>query len=34
MMAGRIKPAEAIAKIQKAADATAKDDSIKKYRHP
>lgn len=33
MMAGRMKPAEAIAAIQKAADETAKDDSVKKYKH-
>jgi N-acetylglucosamine transport system substrate-binding protein len=33
MMAGRMKPDEAIKKIQGYADATAKDDSIKKYKH-
>ncbi|GAA2499515.1 N-acetylglucosamine/diacetylchitobiose ABC transporter substrate-binding protein [Streptomyces thermolineatus] len=31
LMAGRIRPAEAIARIQKDADALAKDDSVKKY---
>ncbi|MEU8566788.1 N-acetylglucosamine/diacetylchitobiose ABC transporter substrate-binding protein [Streptomyces pathocidini] len=34
MMADRLKPAEAIARIQRAADDTARDDSVKKYRHP
>lgn len=34
MMADRIKPAEAIDRIQKASDAVAKDDSITKYKHP
>ncbi|MBL1100014.1 N-acetylglucosamine/diacetylchitobiose ABC transporter substrate-binding protein [Streptomyces coffeae] len=33
MMAGRMTPAEAIKKIQKFADATAKDDAVKKYKH-
>ncbi|MFP3987321.1 N-acetylglucosamine/diacetylchitobiose ABC transporter substrate-binding protein [Streptomyces sp. E11-3] len=33
MMAGRLTPVEAIKKIQKYADDTAKDDSIKKYKH-
>lgn len=33
MMAGRTKPAEAISAIQKAADETARDDSVKKYKH-
>lgn len=33
MMAGRMTPAEAVTKCQAAADATAKDDSIKKYKH-
>ncbi|GHJ40837.1 N-acetylglucosamine/diacetylchitobiose ABC transporter substrate-binding protein [Streptomyces sp. TS71-3] len=33
MMAGRMTPAEAVKKCQAAADATAKDDSIKKYKH-
>jgi N-acetylglucosamine transport system substrate-binding protein len=33
MMAGRMTPAEAIKKCQAASDATAKDDSIKKYKH-
>ncbi|GAA2246660.1 carbohydrate ABC transporter, N-acetylglucosamine/diacetylchitobiose-binding protein [Streptomyces ruber] len=33
MMAGRITPAEAIKKIQDFADATAKDESIKHYKH-
>ncbi|MEV4438340.1 N-acetylglucosamine/diacetylchitobiose ABC transporter substrate-binding protein [Streptomyces sp. NPDC049577] len=33
MMAGRLTPDEAIAKIQKYADDTAKDSSVKKYRH-
>ncbi|MCM2576964.1 N-acetylglucosamine/diacetylchitobiose ABC transporter substrate-binding protein [Streptomyces meridianus] len=33
MMAGRMKPKEAVSAIQKAADETAKDDSIKKYKH-
>ncbi|MEV7342765.1 N-acetylglucosamine/diacetylchitobiose ABC transporter substrate-binding protein [Streptomyces sp. NPDC093544] len=34
MMADRIKPAEAIEQIQRAADATANDPAVKKYRHP
>ncbi|KRV51387.1 ABC transporter substrate-binding protein [Wenjunlia vitaminophila] len=33
MMAGRMKPDECIKKIQKFADDTAKDDSVKKYKH-
>ncbi|WP_421106350.1 N-acetylglucosamine/diacetylchitobiose ABC transporter substrate-binding protein [Streptomyces sp. NEAU-S77] len=33
MMAGRMTPAEAIKKCQKFADATAKDDAVKKYKH-
>ncbi|KAF4405245.1 MULTISPECIES: N-acetylglucosamine/diacetylchitobiose ABC transporter substrate-binding protein [Streptomyces] len=33
MMAGRLTPAEAIKKIQGYADAAAKDDSIKHYKH-
>ncbi|MDT0450132.1 N-acetylglucosamine/diacetylchitobiose ABC transporter substrate-binding protein [Streptomyces hesseae] len=33
MMAGRLTPDEAITKIQRFADETAKDDSVKKYRH-
>ncbi|MDX3850672.1 N-acetylglucosamine/diacetylchitobiose ABC transporter substrate-binding protein [Streptomyces sp. AK02-01A] len=33
MMAGRITPAEAIKKCQEYADAAAKDDSIKHYKH-
>ncbi|MFJ9175630.1 N-acetylglucosamine/diacetylchitobiose ABC transporter substrate-binding protein [Streptomyces sp. NPDC102360] len=33
MMAGRMTPAEAIKKIQAFADATAKDSSIKHYKH-
>ncbi|MCF6522736.1 N-acetylglucosamine/diacetylchitobiose ABC transporter substrate-binding protein [Streptomyces sp. JJ36] len=33
MMAGRTKPDEAIKKIQKFADETAKDDNVKKYKH-
>jgi N-acetylglucosamine transport system substrate-binding protein len=33
MMAGRMTPAEAIKKIQKFADDTAKDDAVKKYKH-
>ncbi|MEU6658454.1 N-acetylglucosamine/diacetylchitobiose ABC transporter substrate-binding protein [Streptomyces sp. NPDC046821] len=33
MMAGRMTPAEAIKKIQAYADATAKDQSIKHYKH-
>ncbi|MGW8377191.1 N-acetylglucosamine/diacetylchitobiose ABC transporter substrate-binding protein [Streptomyces sp. ODS28] len=33
MMAGRMTPAEAIKKIQKYADDTAKDDSVKHYKH-
>ncbi|MCC3775130.1 N-acetylglucosamine/diacetylchitobiose ABC transporter substrate-binding protein [Streptomyces sp. UNOB3_S3] len=33
MMAGRLTPDEAITKIQRYADETAKDDSVKKYRH-
>lgn len=33
MMAGRMSPAEAVKKCQEAADTTAKDDSIKKYKH-
>ncbi len=33
MMAGRMSPAEAIKAIQKAADDTAKDSSIPKYKH-
>jgi N-acetylglucosamine transport system substrate-binding protein len=33
MMAGRLTPAEAIKKIQGFADETAKDDSIKHYKH-
>ena len=33
MMAGRMTPAEAVKRCQAAADATAKDDSIKKYKH-
>ncbi|MBH5337477.1 carbohydrate ABC transporter, N-acetylglucosamine/diacetylchitobiose-binding protein [Streptomyces pactum] len=33
MMAGRMTPAEAIKKIQKFADDTAKDDSVTKYKH-
>ncbi|MFF3750917.1 N-acetylglucosamine/diacetylchitobiose ABC transporter substrate-binding protein [Streptomyces sp. NPDC002018] len=34
MMAGRLRPAETIQKIQKASDATAADDSITHYKHP
>ncbi|MFL4907173.1 N-acetylglucosamine/diacetylchitobiose ABC transporter substrate-binding protein [Streptomyces sp. MMS24-I2-30] len=34
MMADRLQPAEAIDRIQKASDAVAKDDSVKKYKHP
>ncbi|MEU3876789.1 MULTISPECIES: N-acetylglucosamine/diacetylchitobiose ABC transporter substrate-binding protein [Streptomyces] len=33
MMAGRLTPDEAIVKIQRFADDTAKDSSVKKYRH-
>ncbi|GGP39867.1 N-acetylglucosamine/diacetylchitobiose ABC transporter substrate-binding protein [Streptomyces abikoensis] len=33
MMAGRLTPDEAITKIQRFADETAKDDSVKKYKH-
>ncbi|MGO4747946.1 N-acetylglucosamine/diacetylchitobiose ABC transporter substrate-binding protein [Streptomyces sp. 2MCAF27] len=33
MMAGRMTPAEAIKKIQRFADDTAKDDAVKKYKH-
>lgn len=33
MMAGRLTPAEAIKKIQGYADAAAKDQSIKHYKH-
>ena len=33
MMAGRATPAEAIKKIQGFADAAAKDQSIKHYKH-
>ncbi|MEV8456184.1 N-acetylglucosamine/diacetylchitobiose ABC transporter substrate-binding protein [Streptomyces sp. NPDC052095] len=33
MMTGRLRPAEAITAIQRAADATAKDPSVKKYHH-
>ncbi|WP_255955971.1 N-acetylglucosamine/diacetylchitobiose ABC transporter substrate-binding protein [Streptomyces odontomachi] len=33
MMAGRMTPAEAVKKCQAAADATAKDKSVKKYTH-
>ncbi|GHF24948.1 carbohydrate ABC transporter, N-acetylglucosamine/diacetylchitobiose-binding protein [Streptomyces mashuensis] len=33
MMAGRLTPDEAISKIQRYADETAKDSSVKKYRH-
>ncbi len=33
MMAGRMTPAEAVKKCQKFADATAKDDAVKKYKH-
>ena len=33
MMAGRATPAETIKKIQAFADATAKDQSIKHYKH-
>ncbi|MFI6345904.1 N-acetylglucosamine/diacetylchitobiose ABC transporter substrate-binding protein [Streptomyces sp. NPDC050560] len=33
MMAGRMTPAEAVKKCQAAADTTAKDDSVKKYKH-
>ncbi|WP_394430915.1 N-acetylglucosamine/diacetylchitobiose ABC transporter substrate-binding protein [Streptomyces sp. SGAir0957] len=33
MMADRLAPAEAITAIQKAADSTAKDKSVKKYHH-
>ncbi|NEE19947.1 carbohydrate ABC transporter, N-acetylglucosamine/diacetylchitobiose-binding protein, partial [Streptomyces sp. SID7499] len=33
MMAGRAKPAETIKKIQAFADATAKDQSIKHFKH-
>jgi N-acetylglucosamine transport system substrate-binding protein len=33
MMAGRMTPAEAVKNCQAAADATAKDDSITKYKH-
>lgn len=33
LMAGRMKPDEAIKKIQDAADKTAKDDAVKKYKH-
>ncbi|MEU8566808.1 N-acetylglucosamine/diacetylchitobiose ABC transporter substrate-binding protein [Streptomyces pathocidini] len=33
MMAGRLTPTECITKIQKYADETAKDDSIKHYKH-
>lgn len=33
MMAGRLTPAEAIKKIQAYADAAAKDQSIKHYKH-
>ncbi|MFD7061713.1 N-acetylglucosamine/diacetylchitobiose ABC transporter substrate-binding protein [Streptomyces sp. NPDC059906] len=34
MMADRIKPAEAIERIQRAADDTARDPEVTKYRHP
>ncbi|WP_432095838.1 N-acetylglucosamine/diacetylchitobiose ABC transporter substrate-binding protein [Streptomyces sp. bgisy100] len=33
MMAGRMTPVECVAKCQKFADETAKDDAVKKYRH-
>ncbi len=34
MMAGRLAPAETLTRIQRAADATAQDPTVPKYRHP
>jgi N-acetylglucosamine transport system substrate-binding protein len=33
LMAGRMKPDEAVSRIQQAADETARDDSVPKYKH-